>query len=132
MYRKLIAFTMALALVLCGITFTPNNKSNVSAAVADPSASGWTLQWSDEFNGSSLDTSVWGYDVGRGDNGWGNAESQYYTSRTSNVAVTDGNLKITAKKESYNGASYTSGRINSKNRKAFTYGKMEAKIKVEG
>ena len=126
-----MTYTLALALVICGITFTPNKTNKVSAA-ADPSASGWNLQWSDEFEGSSLDTSVWGYDIGRGDNGWGNAELQYYTGRTSNVAVTGGNLKITAKKESYNGAQYTSGRINTKNRKAFTYGKMEARIKVDG
>ena len=101
MYRKFMAYTIALALVICGITFTPNKTTKVSAA-ADPSASGWQLQWSDEFNGSSLDTNVWGYEIGRGDNGWGNAELQYYTARTSNVNVTGGNLQITAKKESYN------------------------------
>ena len=134
MYKRLMAYTMAIALVVCGITFTPKNGSKVSAQVADPSADGWTLQWSDEFNGSSLDTNVWGYEIGRGDNGWGNVELQYYTARTSNVAVNSGSLKITAKKEneSYNGAQYTSGRINTKNRKTFKYGKMEAKIRVNG
>ena len=26
----------------------------------------WTLSWSDEFNGSSIDNSKWGYDIGTG------------------------------------------------------------------
>ena len=129
MYKKIMTYTIALALVVCGITFTPNKTTKVSAA-ADPSASGWQLQWSDEFEGSSLDTSSWSYETGAG--GWGNSELQYYTSRTDNVAVTGGNLKITAKKESYNGSQYTSGRIITKGKRYFTYGKMEARIKVDG
>ena len=122
-------YTLALALVICGITFTPNKTNKVSAA-ADPSASGWQLQWSDEFTGSSLDTTAWNYETGAG--GWGNAELQYYTSRTSNVSVSGGYLQIKAKKESYNGSEYTSGRITTKGKKYFHYGKMEARIKVDG
>lgn len=43
--------------------------------------------------------------------GWGNGEEEYYT--TDNVAVQNGQLQITAKRETVNGFSYTSGRINS-------------------
>ena len=27
------------------------------------------------------DDTIWGYDMGTGDNGWGNGEEQYYTDR---------------------------------------------------
>src|SRR5512135_79221 len=40
-------------------------------------ATGWTLLWSDEFSGSSVDTTNWTYDTGAG--GWGNNELENYT-----------------------------------------------------
>lgn len=131
MYRKIIPYTIALALVVCGITFTPSNTNKVSA-VAGPSSSGWQLEWSDEFEGSSLNTNIWKYDIGTGQDGWGNKELQYYTNNSSNVEVSGGNLKITARRGGNNGSQYTSGRVNTKGNKYFKYGKMEARIKVEG
>ncbi len=128
MSKKIISYITAIALVVVGLAFVPSTKT-VSAA-ADPSDSGWQLQWSDEFNGTSLDNSVWTCEQGGG--GWGNGELQYYTNRTDNVYVTGGNLNIKAKRENYNGSNFTSGRIISKNKKYFKYGKMEARIKVEG
>ena len=50
--------------------------------------------------------------------GWGNGEVEYYLS--DNVAVTGGQLQITASKQSVGGFSYTSGRINSQG-KVFFY-----------
>jgi len=94
----------------------------------DAEAAEWNLVWSDEFEGNSLNTSNWVYDTGTGDWGWGNNELQYYTNRTDNVAVSDGTLKITAKKETYNGSSYTSGRIKTLGLQSFKYGKIEARI----
>ena len=38
---------------------------------------GYDLAWSDEFNGSQLNSSDWGYDIGTGNGGWGNNELQY-------------------------------------------------------
>lgn len=118
---------VAVILTVTGIHITPSNSLKVDAA-----ETGWTLVWSDEFNGTSLDRSVWNYDIGTGDWGWGNGEIQYYTDKADNVSVSDGSLKITAKRENYNGSAYTSGRINTLGKKAFKYGKMEARIKVEG
>ena len=61
-----------------------------------------SLLWSDEFNGTgSPDSNKWNYDIGKGDNGWGNGEAQYYTNRLENVKVENGYLIITAKKENY-------------------------------
>jgi beta-glucanase (GH16 family)/PKD repeat protein len=93
------------------------------------------LVWSDEFNGTALDLNKWSYQIGNGTNdgltpGWGNQESEYYTSRPENVNVSGGNLVITAKAESYLGANYTSGRIRSRGKGDWFYGSFEARIKV--
>src|SRR5215472_9577547 len=65
-----------------------------------PSASRWTLVWSDEFNGadeSAPDPSKWTYDTGG--KGWGNNELQCYTNRLQNAQISGGNLVITAQQE---------------------------------
>ncbi len=56
------------------------------------------LVWADEFDGTSLDTSKWEYQIGNGCPnlcGWGNSELEYY--RQQNVSVSGGTLRITAK-----------------------------------
>lgn len=90
-----------------------------------------TLIWSDEFNidGAPCDTN-WGYDIGTGDNGWGNGESQYYTDRSDNVIVEDGLLKITAIRESFNGSEFTSTRMNTKDLFEFEYGRAVIRAKL--
>ena len=45
-----------------------------------------------------FDTSVWSYEIGNGNWGWGNGEIEYYTNRTDNVRVAGGSLQIIAKK----------------------------------
>ena len=85
-----------------------------------------TLYWSDEFNGNSLDTSKWTYEIGNGDWGWGNGESQYYTN--SNDTVSDGYLTITGRRQTVEGYDYTSTRIKTQNKVKFTYGYVEASI----
>ena len=94
---------------------------------------GWQLVWSDEFtnaDGSSPDPTKWGYDIGNGDNGWGNAQLEYDTSRTNNIRIQGGNLVIEADQESYGGFDYTSGRMNTKGKWSWTYGRIEARIKI--
>lgn len=90
----------------------------------------YELVWSDEFDGSALDTDVWNYEIGTGNGGWGNGESQYYTNRSENVRIEDGNLVIHAKKENYSGSEYTSARITTANKVTARYGKLEARIKL--
>ena len=90
----------------------------------------YKLVWSDEFDGTALDETVWSYNTGG--SGWGNNEKQYYTSRPENIRVKNGMLEIEALKEKYENNEYTSARIMSKNKKTFTYGKMEARIKFPG
>ncbi len=92
----------------------------------------WVLTWQDEFNGSSLDLTKWGYQYGTGsDHGltdWGNNEAQYYTSE--NVSLKDGMLVIKAQKEARGGKEYTSSRIWTFPTFATKYGKIEAAISL--
>jgi beta-glucanase (GH16 family) len=88
----------------------------------------YKLVWSDEFDGTSLDLTKWSYEIGG--NGWGNNEKQYYTNRPENLRIESGNLIIEAKKEVYQSNNYTSARIVTRDKAAFTYGKIEARISV--
>jgi beta-glucanase (GH16 family) len=92
------------------------------------------LIWQDEFDETSLDLTKWTPTIGNGCSiglcGWGNNELEYYTDRTDNVKVEGGNLVITSLKESYSGSNYTSGKISSIHQGDFTYGRIEARIKV--
>lgn len=84
---------------------------------------GYTLAWQDEFEGSSLNPDDWTYEV-NGDGG-GNNELQYYTDRTENSFLSDGNLVIEAREESYLGHDYTSARIVTQNKQLFKYGRID-------
>jgi hypothetical protein len=83
---------------------------------------GYTLVWQDEFDGNSLG-SHWQQEIGTGNSGWGNNELQYY--RAENTTVSDGNLIIEAKNESFGGAAYTSSRMITKGQKFFKYGRVD-------
>ena len=90
-----------------------------------------SLVWSDEFDVPGLPNSLkWGYDIGTGGDGWGNNELEYYTNRIQNAEVVNGVLKITAARESYNGSTYTSARLLTKNKFSFKYGKIEVRAKL--
>lgn len=104
-------------------TTTPPNQNPVTDYT--------NLVWSDEFNTDGApDASKWVYDLGNGTNGWGNSEKQNYTNSASNVIVQGGNLKITAKKEASGGFDYSSARLKSEGKYAFTYGKVEVRAKL--
>jgi beta-glucanase (GH16 family) len=90
-----------------------------------------SLVWSDEFNTDGApDPTKWGYDIGTGSGGWGNAELEYYTDRRDNSVVSGGTLKIIAKKETFSGSNYTSARLLSKGKYDMTYGKVEVSAKL--
>ena len=75
------------------------------------------LIWSDEFNYTGLpDSTIWSYEVGY----IRNKESQYYTcKRTENTRVENGTLIIESLKEEFEGFQYTSGSINTLDKKSF-------------
>lgn len=85
--------------------------------------------WADEFDYTGKpDIEKWSYDMGGG--GWYNNEKQYYTNFDENVKVEDGKLKITALHKAFGGEEYTSGKLISKNRYDFLYGRVEVRLKV--
>src|SRR5467141_684785 len=97
---------------------------------------GYTLVWSDEFNGkdgSLPDSSKWTYDIGG--SGWGNHELEYYTNRAGNARIEDGKLIMTARREAYTGPdgkkfNYTSARLKTQGLFSQAYGRFEARIKT--
>ena len=95
---------------------------------------GWQLVWSDEFNNAAIDTTKWNYNTG--DFGWGNNELQNYTSSTANAFITNiGTNSMLAIKVVYGGGGYdtkdyTSARLHTQGKASWTYGKIEARIKL--
>lgn len=92
----------------------------------------YKLVWSDEFNKDGLpDKKKWSYDTKGNATGWGNNEAQFYTAfNKKNVYVSDGTLKITARKEEKNGKKYTSARLTTKGKGDWLYGKIEVRAKL--
>ncbi|HXO76901.1 MAG TPA: glycoside hydrolase family 16 protein, partial [Puia sp.] len=90
-----------------------------------PRAVTYQLVWSDEFNGTSVNTGNWNLDNG---NPNVNNEKEYY--QAANAAVTGGNLVITARQQSMGGQPYTSSKLNSYGKFSITYGRIEARIKM--
>ncbi len=80
--------------------------------------------WADEFD-NGLSPS-WKFETGGG--GWGNNEKQFY--QAANATVAGGELRITARRENVGGMPYTSARLKTEGLKEFTYGKVEARIKM--
>ena len=76
-----------------------------------------TLVWSDEFNGSSINTANWSFETGGG--GWGNNELENYTSRTENARISNGMLIIEARRENFGGSAYTSARMKTQGKQSF-------------
>lgn len=97
-----------------------------SSSYSDKAAETYSLAWSDEFNDGNIDTTSWNYNIGG--EGWGNNEQEYYTDK--NATIEDGNLVITAKKETTGSNGYTSSRMTTQGKREFKYGKIEAKIKI--
>lgn len=99
------------------------------ARSADPE---WKLVWSDEFKGDKLNYSKWGVEVNAF--GGGNNEMQLYTGRTENVRVENGHLIIEARKDRPNVQGtireYSSGRIRTKHRGDWKYGRIEVRAKL--
>ncbi|MGN8644825.1 glycoside hydrolase family 16 protein [Gracilibacillus sp. HCP3S3_G5_1] len=86
---------------------------------------GWTLIWQEEFEQNKLDQAKWNIENWAAEK---NNEWQYYTPN--NIKVSDGKLKLISKKENYNGRSYTSAAIHSKDKFYFRYGKVEIRAKL--
>ena len=91
-------------------------------------AQSWKLVWADEFSKDGLpDESNWVNETGF----IRNNELQYYTlKRTENNIVKKGNLLIIGRKEQYHSAAFTSASLTTDGKHSWTYGKVEARIKL--
>lgn len=130
----LLAGVAIIALSGCGGGGDGTNSDISDQNVIDDTVAGYNLVWSDEFNGNILDSSKWTPELGYGNNGWGNNESQLYTDSENNVKVENGNLIITARCPTgdcgVRDGSITSARIITKDKFEFGHGKVKARIKV--
>lgn len=98
--------------------------------ISPPTYVGYTNIFTQEFNSATLEAE-WSYFKGNGcpDNcGFGTGELQLY--QNSNVTLRDGNLVITAKKETIGTNLYTSGRITTFDSLSFTYGRIDVRAKL--
>jgi beta-glucanase (GH16 family) len=114
-------------------------ESGAPAATSDAGAlPGWTLTWSDEFNGAdgtAVDPTKWKHDVGG--TGWGNNELEYYTDGTQNAVQKGGYLVVTATTDgasqyhcSYGTCKYTSARLLTQGLFTQQYGRFEARAQM--
>ncbi|GGO66393.1 glycoside hydrolase family 16 protein [Nonomuraea cavernae] len=115
--RRRLAAVAAALVTLTGL-FT---HVAVSASAAVPTTpSGWSLVWSDDFNGASgsaPSSANWIVDTGHsypgGPANWGTGEIQNYTANSANLGLDgSGNLRITPQRSS--SGEWTSARIETR------------------
>ncbi len=123
---------MKLKILLAGITMLGlfGCKNIRQQDSGDPDDLNYQLVWQDEFDYTGLpDSTKWQFDTEGNAAGWGNNEAQYYTEAdSSNAWVENGILKITAKKESFEGKDYTSARLMTA--ADWQYGRIETRAKL--
>jgi beta-glucanase (GH16 family) len=132
--KKQLSIVKLFIVLIAGLSFASCQKNAFPANDITPTPVDTTkpvkpvyaLLWSDEFDGTTVDTSKWVFETGGG--GWGNNELEYY--QPDNATVANGNLAITLKKETVGGEPYTSSRMTTQNKFTATYGRIEARIKV--
>lgn len=83
----------------------------------------WELNWSDEFNGTEINTDIWNV-LTRAQSF--NDEKQYYLPEQ--ATIENGNLVITATNEPFGGQQYRSARLESKLTQL--YGRVEVRAKI--
>ncbi|MGH2648343.1 MAG: family 16 glycosylhydrolase, partial [Ginsengibacter sp.] len=120
-----IGISKATATIINDGTYLPTDTSGYESQTSYP---GYSLVWSDEFDGKTLNSNNWNYETGG--SGWGNHELENYTSRPQNVFVSSGNLVIEARQESYGGNNYTSARLNTAGKQQFQYGRIDIRAKL--
>ncbi len=111
----MVPFVWFFMVLIGAITFAP-------AATA-----GWKYAWGDEFNGATLDPSVWGFETGCCHNN----ESQFYTDRPQNSRIENGKLLIQALREPFGGKEYSSAKRTTQGKKSFLYGRFEIRCLID-
>lgn len=121
-------------------TPAPIVQTSTNAQEPHRAPRGYELVFADEFDGEGMpDPDKWAYDTHRNAEGWYNNELQYYAdARPENVRVDGGSLIIEARRETldaraygdFGGQEYTSTRLYTKGKAAWTYGFYEIRAKL--
>jgi beta-glucanase (GH16 family) len=123
----------------------PSIAATLTTVVATPvttthhsQTSLWKLVWSDEFNGpqgAPPDPNKWTPEIGG--EGWGNQQLEYDTNNKNAYQDGQGHLVLEARKNDavkyqcwYGPCQYTSAHITTSGHFSFTYGLLEASIKI--
>lgn len=127
---KIFLKTILLAAVLFSASFAGCTKKDSVSANNDSTHNipGYTLVWSDEFDGTLVDPLKWSYEVNG--NGGGNNELQYYTDFSENSFIENGSLVIQALKKNYMNKEYTSARLRTLNKGDWKYGRFDIRAKL--
>ena len=140
---KNVVGSLLCAAVLASCAAAPSETAELSSSEAPaetttevampvtetPQLEGYNLLWSDEFDGDTLNESIWNRECR--EPGWTNNELQEYTSSDDNIYVQDGCLCLRAIREDRDGTPYyTSGKVNSQNNAQFQYGRVEVRARV--
>ncbi|HCB15477.1 MAG TPA: glycosyl hydrolase family 16, partial [Alteromonas sp.] len=125
---RLLAAMTAATLMGCGGESAKTESDFTTVDPAQPVAD-WQLVWSDDFDGSAIDSAKWTHEVNCV--GGGNNEQQCYTDDPANSYVADGMLHIVAL-PAEEGAEkpYTSARLNTRYKGDFKYGRFEMRAKL--
>ena len=124
-----VSIAVALTFSLAGCGGGAETNTDVVAVDVSTSVDDWRLVWSDEFDGTTIDTSKWTHEVDC--LGGGNNEQQCYTDSSENSFVADGMLNIVAKPAEAGAVKpYTSARMVTKNQGDWTYGRFEMRAKM--
>ncbi len=138
--RLTTALILATTLLSCmnndkkqNISTHENAKDAIEIANNDNSyqpGSDWTLDWADEFEGDTINSNNWNFQVEEA--GSFNDEWQRYTNSNENAYIEDNCLVIKAIHESdtHGKNQYTSARLNTANKQTWTYGKIVARMKL--
>jgi len=127
---------LILTIVVPGM-FSACNKGNDDTKNKIEIPEGYSLVWSDEFDGSVVNPGYWQYEIGDGTDyglpaGWGNDEKQIYTSNSENSGILDDGgtsvLAITARDD--NSVVYTSARLTTKDLFSLRFGRLEIRVKL--
>ncbi len=136
MYKKIHIFLCAIFLLgACAAptlvptaTLVPTQLPSPTPAAWD--RDGWNIVWHDEFDGPELDRANWNFDLGG--SGWGNSEWEAYTDKPENIRIDNGMLVIEAREDPTlpGGRPYSSARIKTQGLHSWTYGRIEARMKL--
>lgn len=108
----------------------PNPANSDLSAYSDLTMKDYKLVFDEEFDGKTLDRSVWNVELH--EPGWVNEEWQEYVDSDENIYLEDGHLvlKPVQKKDTMGSGAFTSGRVNTMGKHEFKYGFFESRLKV--